>query len=329
MVIPYISAQQALSEVIRTVEGGIVISKTEVNKTDYQYRYVPEFQRFRLVSVSVTDRNGDHLCGEWSLDLPEQLFQASVTFDPRTENPEEMTIRTAIYNDPVWLDEPVEYVMPGYEFFSDWRRAWTLAVSPDTVTYIGFNMDYDEQEFIGLKKGEYYSCPGGYGDGIHKGDTVIVYISTSGYQPEGDKMLLMVLNFIHIDRVYAPGKLTRFYETNRKQITYEGSHEDHWRYEERCPVDIDYFLAYTTEQTITDYLQAPGILQVVFSEPEEEYREYNIKAELYNVDGENRKFICRILMMHQDVFTDYYLWNEENSRYELSWSDFDFNREEI
>ena len=327
--VPYIIEYYDLREggdrvTISAVEGGFDIffhNMRSWSKESYIYDF--EQKRFRLAHVwhenygnAANDGSGTH-----SLDLLTGEFAASVSFydyeiDRLIPYPE---VNMYVENEPVYLDDSTELYMPDYEFFDAYRKDY-IAPYIDTVKFLLFNEDYDYAQLVGEKDGDWYSNMVAWTEEPHKGDVLELQIVTTCYQEVASKDIFYVREIISDITVIQEGKLSQFYKSNRKPIHYSGVHTNYWRYETRCPKEVDYFLANTKHKSILKYLKKTGSFEIEFIEYEGVKPEADILAEIKHEHNGRTLLLCKLLLNIDGDVTNYYFFDEVKQAY-VPWED--------
>lgn len=88
---------------------------------------------------------------------------------------------------------------------------------------------------------------------------------------------------------------------------------------------VDYFLANTTDMTITEYLESSGQFKITQTYLENKLPDYNYEGnlliEILNIDKGKETFVCKFIIDHTLIrygITTYYIWNAGINNY-IKW----------
>ncbi|WP_145996390.1 hypothetical protein [Dysgonomonas massiliensis] len=304
---------------LSVTDGKFIVHSTGMETTEIEsYIYEKETERFRLVSLYKENRDVYGGYTEYSLDLLGSEYEASFSrYDEESDFLREYSnIRMVVDNEPIYWGNFSNLHLPGDEFFNQYKNNYTTA-APDTAIFIGIDKDYDIHSLMGINlKGEGINMTfAANADEIYKGDTICLHFGIFCSQEAGDGNIFYALSSVEgIDKI-ADGSLAKFYKTNKKEIVYLDFGEDD-------QLAVDYFLANTTDMTITEYLESSGQFKITQTYLENKLPDYNYEGnlliEILNIDKGKETFVCKFIIDHTLMrygITTYYIWDAGINNY--------------
>lgn len=311
---------------LSAIEGYFTIHTVEMNTTEIEdYAYEKESKRFRLVNLykGYPDVYG---YTEYSLDLLGSEYSASFSrYDEKNDSIREYSdIRMVVDNDPIYWGDFSNLHLPGNDFFNEYVDNYDV-VLVDTLLVVGVDKDYDIYSLMGVDtKG--VGCDISLSadtEHIYKGDLVLLHSGMCCRQEPGDGNIFYARQEVFdVDKI-EDGALSKFYQTNKKEIEYFGFDED-------GRLAVDYFLANTKDKKITKYLKSSGKLRISQMLIEKKMTDYNYEGdlliEIVNDDKDKETFVCKLILdsilMRYGTST-YYIWDAKTNDYKKWVSDLD------
>lgn len=306
--------------------GGFDITASHMRAFNYEsYIYDSENKRFQLAYISHENYGNaaNDGSGSFYLDLIEGEYEGYMNFydyenDTLGSSP---YINMHIDNDPVYLDdEERTYYMPDETFLRECMEKYTPYYS-DTIKFLGYDIDYDFWSLIGEKDGEPYSVTCGDLDSLNRGDIISLKLGTFYFQEYGDKSIFHVRTAGYESTKIKEGKLSQFYRENKKEINYHNI-PNGYSYSVVSPMDIDYFLANSTDKTLLKHFKKPGSLEIVYSDSSEEDisdmqlgSDNNYFVTVSNKYKEKETLLCKLILSLNGYITDYYLFDKKTGTY--------------
>ncbi len=303
---------------LSAIDGEFTVHCTGIGTTEIEsYVYEKETKRFRLVSLYKEHRDV-YGYTEYSLDLLGSEYEAFFSrYDEENDSLREYSdIRMVVDNEPIYWGDFSNLYLPGDDFFNQYKNNCTAA-APDTAIFIGIDKDYDIHSLTGINlKGEGINMTfAANADEIYKGDTICLHFGIYCSQEAGDGNIFYALSSVSdIDKI-ADGSLSKFYKANKKEIVYVDFGEDD-------QLAVDYFLANTTDKTITEYLESSGQFKITQTYLENKLPDYNYEGNLFieiqNIDNGKETLVCKFIIDHTLMrygLTTYYIWDASINNY--------------
>ncbi len=322
----------AISTELSVIEGGFTIHTLDTRTTKLeQYHYDFKSTKFRLTYLQ-KEHNDVQGYTEYSLDLLEGKYKASFSrYDEEADSLKEYSdIHLIVDNEPIYWGDFSNLHLPGCDFFNQYQENYAIA-APDTVLFIAIDKDYDIHSLIGINlKGEDINMTfAGNADEIHKGDTICLHFGIYCAQEPGDGNTFYAFSSVSaIDKI-AEGNLSKFYKTNKKEMVYVD-------FGEEDQLAVDYFLANTTDKTITEYLESSGQLKITQTYLENKLPDYNYEGnlliEIKNVDEGEESPVCKFIIDHTLMrygATTYYIWDAGINNYKKWVSEDEQKRKDL
>lgn len=311
---------------LSAIEGYFTIYTVEMNTTEIEdYAYEKESNRFRLVYLYKEHRDV-YGYTEYSLDLLGSEYSAFFSrYDEKNDSFREYSdIRMVVDNDPIYWGDFSNLHLPGDDFFNEYVDNYD-AVLVDTLLVVGVNKDYDTYSLMGVDtKGLSCNIPlSADTEHIYKGDLVHLHYGLCCSQEPGDGNIFYARQEVFgIDKI-EEGALSKFYQTNKKEIEYFGFDED-------SRLAVDYFLANTKDKKIAKSLKSSGKLKITQMSIEKKIADYNYEGdlliEIVNIDKGKETFVCKLILdsilMRYGTST-YYIWDAKTNDYKKWVSDLD------
>lgn len=291
---------------------------------DETFIYDSKQQRFRLAQISHENYGNatNDGSGTFSLYFLKGRYEADINFyDYENETLLSCpSVSMQVDNDPIYLDdEEWVYYMPEENFLREYMEKYTPDYC-DTITFLGYDIDYDLERLLGEKDGESYSiiCND---QGFNRGDVISIKVGTQGYQEVADKSLFYVLTMGYGATKVEEGALSKFYRTNKKEINYHNT-PDGYSYSVISPMDVDYYLANTTNKVLLKYFKKPGSFEIEYSKASAEILEelqidtdYTYVATITHKYKNKQKRVCELILYTVGYITDYYLFDKKSGTY--------------
>lgn len=306
--------------------GYFDIRASHMRSLNYKgFIYDSEQKRFRLASIN-HESYGNALndgSGAYYIDLLEGEYEGYMNFhdygtDTLLSTP---VISMRVDNDPVYLDEE-EWILhiPTENLFKEYIEKYTPDYS-DTITFIGYDIDYDFWRLLGQKDEEIYSVVSNYFDNLNRGDIISLKVATSCYQEVADKSIFYVFNEGTEAVKIKEGKLSQFYRENKKEINYHNIPTG-YHYQLISPADVDYFLANTTDKTLLKYFMQPGSFDIEYSDNAvEDFTDlqlssgYTYFVTIVHKHKNVEKPVCKLILCADGYITEYYLFDKKTNTY--------------
>lgn len=301
--------------------GWFELTDIHMRSMNYEsFVYDSDKKRFRLSHI-LFDRHDGH--ESYSLDLLRGGYEGYMAFydDEKETLLRSPEISMHLDHDPIYLDdEEWTIYMPGEDFFRESIERNTPDYT-DTITFFGYDIDYDFWQILGEKNGEPYSVICGYLDSLNRGDVIALELGTSYYQEYGDKEIFYVITVGYSATKIIEGKLSQFYRENKKEINYHDIPTG-YIYSVISPMDVDYFLANSADKTLLKYFKQPGSFEIEYADASvEDIADMRLDSEYVHFVTVTHKYkeketlICRLLLCVNNYVTDYYLFDEKSETY--------------